>query len=80
MSKMLISFPLQGILKHLLSLPNAVMIATKEEMDAANLEAHERDFCAHYLIEWQRCRDRERPFMYRCHHDQHNYKHCQFDE
>ena len=56
------------------------MIATKEEMDAANLEAHERDFCAHYLIEWQQCRDRERPFMYRCHHDKHNYLHCQFDE
>ena len=56
------------------------MIATEEEMTAANLEPWEKDFCAHTLIEFKECRDRERPFYYRCHHEQHAHNTCQYDE
>merc|ERR1711981_768465 len=49
-----------------------VMIATEEEMDAANLRPWERDFCAHKLIELQQCRNRVAPMQYRCSHEKHD--------
>ena len=56
------------------------MVATKEEMDAAGLKTEERTFCAHLLIEEKVCRDRERPFFYKCSHEKHAYLHCQYEE
>jgi len=57
-----------------------VMVATEEEMDAAGLKTEERTFCAHFLIEEKVCRDRERPFFYKCSHEKHAYLHCQYEE
>ena len=58
----------------------AVMIATKEEMDAVNLEKDARDFCAHKLIDYRRCRDENSPWFYKCAHEKHVYIDCQYDE
>jgi hypothetical protein len=58
-----------------------VMVATEEEMNAANLRPHERDYCAHFMIELKACQHREgNLFLYRCHHEKHAMHHCQYDE
>ena len=57
-----------------------VMVATKEEMDAANLAYSERGFCAHFKIELNSCYEREKPFDYRCSHEKHAYLNCQYEE
>ena len=56
------------------------MIATKEEMDAANLPDWQRTYCAHTAIEVEKCRMREKPFTYRCKHEYHAHLGCQYDE
>ena len=58
------------------------MIATKEEMDAAQLELKERDFCAHKLITLKKCRSETIPplmWLY-CPHEIHDYEVCQAEE
>lgn len=57
-----------------------VMVATKEEMDAANLAYSERGYCAHFKIELKSCYEREKPFDYRCSHEKHAYMNCQYEE
>jgi len=57
-----------------------VMVATKEEMDAANLAYSERGFCAHFKIELNSCYEREKPFDYRCSHEKHAYLNCQYED
>merc|ERR550539_1074903 len=57
-----------------------VMVATKEEMDAANLAYSERGFCAHYKIELKSCYEREKPLDYRCSHEKHAYLNCQYED
>lgn len=57
-----------------------VMVATEAEMNAANLKPHERDFCAHYNIEWKRCMDREQPLLYRCNHEKHAWYTCKYED
>jgi hypothetical protein len=58
-----------------------VMVATEEEMNAANLRPHERDYCAHFMIELKACQHREgNLFLYRCHHEKHAMHNCQYDE
>merc|ERR1712080_257522 len=57
-----------------------VMVATEEEMTAANLRPWEKDFCAHKLIEYKTCRNREGAMLYRCHHEKHDWLHCQYED
>lgn len=57
-----------------------VMIATEEEMYAAKIPLKNRDYCAHYLLKFQKCRKDKFPWVYRCHHEKHEYLHCLYEE
>ena len=79
--KILIITPITSMLKSVIMLFFVtVMVATKEEMDAANLAYSERGFCAHFKIELNSCYEREKPFDYRCSHEKHAYLNCQYEE
>jgi NADH dehydrogenase (ubiquinone) 1 beta subcomplex subunit 7 len=57
-----------------------VMIATEDEMEAAKLELHERDYCAHKLIDFRKCRSENFPYVANCKHEKHAYLTCEFEE
>ncbi len=56
------------------------MVATEEEMDLAKLEVHERDYCAHKLMDLRFCYKENAPFYWRCGHEKHVYGECQFED
>jgi NADH dehydrogenase (ubiquinone) 1 beta subcomplex subunit 7 len=57
-----------------------VMIATLEEMESAKVPPKFRDYCAHKWIMFEKCKRDKFPFVYRCHHEKHDYDHCQLDD
>uniref|UniRef100_A0A224XPG4 NADH dehydrogenase [ubiquinone] 1 beta subcomplex subunit 7 n=1 Tax=Panstrongylus lignarius TaxID=156445 RepID=A0A224XPG4_9HEMI len=57
-----------------------VMIATEEEMYSAKIPLNKRDYCAHHLLKFQKCRKEKFPWIYKCHHEKHEYLHCQYEE
>jgi len=56
------------------------MVATTQEMQAAGLEAKDRDYCAHKLIDLMQCRKDAFPWTVACSHKVHEYEQCEFDE
>lgn len=58
----------------------SVMVATVAEMESAKLSAEERDYCAHHLLNYRACRREEWPWVYRCHHEKHEYLTCEYEE
>lgn len=56
------------------------MVATPEELESAKVPLHFRDYCAHKYIELEKCKKHKFPFVYRCHHEKHDYEHCQYEE
>ena len=56
------------------------MTATQEEMESAKIPIEFRDYCAGALLKYLGCRADEFPMVYKCHHQKHNYMHCQFEE
>ncbi|XP_033111363.1 NADH dehydrogenase [ubiquinone] 1 beta subcomplex subunit 7-like [Anneissia japonica] len=57
-----------------------VMIATEEEMDNANLSWKDRDYCAHTLIAYKKCRRDDFPLGLNCGHAKHAYDQCEFED
>ncbi|CAM1321329.1 NDUFB7 (predicted) [Pycnogonum litorale] len=57
-----------------------VMIASEEDMRLARIPLKDRDYCAHMLLDYQRCRLKEFPLLYRCGHEKHEYSHCKYDD
>jgi len=57
-----------------------VMIATENEMDAATLKPHERDYCAHLIIDFYKCRADVFPFVSRCLPERDAWSHCEYDD
>uniref|UniRef100_A0A0K8TPD0 NADH dehydrogenase [ubiquinone] 1 beta subcomplex subunit 7 n=1 Tax=Tabanus bromius TaxID=304241 RepID=A0A0K8TPD0_TABBR len=57
-----------------------VMIATKEEMESAKLPLADRDYCAHKLLKYRSCRSDVYPFLYKCHHEKHDYLNCEYED
>ena len=57
-----------------------VMIATEEQMRSAKLPLEDRDYCAHKLLEYRACRADTFPFVYKCHHEKHDYLNCEYDD
>ncbi|KAG4071425.1 hypothetical protein HA402_011579 [Bradysia odoriphaga] len=57
-----------------------VMIATQAEMESAKIPIQDRDYCAHKLIEYRACRADVFPFVYKCHHEKHDYLNCEYDD
>jgi len=54
---------------------------TEEEMDAAHLDANQRDYCAHKLIPLLKCKRDEFPFIqWKCGELKAAYDHCQHDD
>uniref|UniRef100_A0A915CWB0 NADH dehydrogenase [ubiquinone] 1 beta subcomplex subunit 7 n=1 Tax=Ditylenchus dipsaci TaxID=166011 RepID=A0A915CWB0_9BILA len=57
------------------------MVATVEEMDRWQLDAHSRDYCAHKLIKWMQCMKENNPVAnYYCDHDKHDYYKCNYED
>ena len=46
----------------------------------AKLKPNRRDYCAEHLIELQRCRKLNYPFLTKCEHYKHDWDHCQNEE
>ena len=57
-----------------------VMVATKEQMQSANVEGKHRDYCAHTYINFMSCKKDNFPFVYKCKHELHTHEQCEFDE
>ncbi|XP_071952776.1 NADH dehydrogenase [ubiquinone] 1 beta subcomplex subunit 7-like [Antedon mediterranea] len=57
-----------------------VMVATEEEMNNANLNWKDRDYCAHLLISYRKCRRDQFPLGFHCEHAKHEYDQCEFDD
>ncbi|XP_028038263.1 NADH dehydrogenase [ubiquinone] 1 beta subcomplex subunit 7 [Bombyx mandarina] len=53
------------------------MIAKEEDLISARIPNKYRDYCAHYLLDYQVCRYKEMPLLYRCAHEKHNYLNCE---
>ncbi|KAI6181527.1 NADH dehydrogenase [Aphelenchoides besseyi] len=57
------------------------MKATWEEMDAAGLNAGERDYCAHLLIDFKACQRKWAPLAgHACAHTRHVYDECEYED
>jgi len=55
-------------------------IATEEEMIAAGIPADQRDFCAHLLIDFYKCRQEKFPWVVSCKHEKHKWEQCEYEE
>ncbi len=49
-------------------------------MEAAGLRADQRDYCAHHLIDFYKCREQNFPWVAACGDIKHHWDACQFDE
>lgn len=56
------------------------MVATQQEMDDARLPLKRRDYCAHFLIDYYKCRQDVYPAMYKCNAKKHDYDVCEYEE
>lgn len=56
------------------------MIATREQMESAKVPIEDRDYCAHKLINYRSCRADVFPFVYKCHHEKHDFLTCEYEE
>ncbi|KAF7273196.1 NADH dehydrogenase (ubiquinone) B18 subunit [Rhynchophorus ferrugineus] len=56
------------------------MKVTEAEMRSAKLPLRDRDFCAHLLIAFKDCRQREMPFVVKCSHEKHEYLNCKYED
>ncbi len=56
------------------------MIATQAEMESAKIPIEDRGYCAHKLIHYRACRADVFPFVYKCHHEKHDFLNCEYDE
>ena len=54
--------------------------ATLAEMESAKIPLENRDYCVDYLLKYLGCRSQTWPLVYKCHHDKHEYLHCQYEE
>lgn len=52
-----------------------------EEMEKAGLDYQERDFCAHILVKFYKCREQHAPLTsYMCGHIKHEYEACEYQD
>ncbi|XP_072941075.1 NADH dehydrogenase [ubiquinone] 1 beta subcomplex subunit 7 [Epargyreus clarus] len=56
------------------------MIAREEDLISARIPIKHRDYCAHHLLEYQVCRYKNMPMVYKCAHEKHNYLNCEHDD
>ncbi|XP_008315468.1 NADH dehydrogenase [ubiquinone] 1 beta subcomplex subunit 7 [Cynoglossus semilaevis] len=53
------------------------MVATQEQMNMAQLPMDLRDYCAHYLIIFMKCRRDHWPNISACAHQKHDWEYCE---
>ena len=58
----------------------SVMIATVEEMDAAQVPLRHRGYCAHLYIDWRKCMQHHYWMPSKCKGLESRYDHCEHDE
>lgn len=58
----------------------SVMIATEDELRACKIPKDKWDFCAHTLLEVERCRADTFPFVWKCREEAHAASMCNFQE
>eukprot|EP01027_Heterolobosea_sp_BB2_P028158 GEZU01044159.1.p1 GENE.GEZU01044159.1~~GEZU01044159.1.p1 ORF type:complete len:117 (-),score=40.51 GEZU01044159.1:236-586(-) len=56
------------------------MKASEEELDAAQVPLHLRDFCSHYLIPLNKCRRENYYLPWKCEEEKLLYERCQYRE
>lgn len=56
------------------------MTVTQAEFESAKVPLELRDYCAAPLMKLLECRADNYPWVYKCHHQKHDYLTCQFDE
>ena len=56
---------------------NTVAKASEEDMYYARIPANRRDYCGNLLIDLQRCKRENYPFVGRCEHYVHEWNDCQ---
>ncbi|KAB0368824.1 hypothetical protein FD755_019858 [Muntiacus reevesi] len=54
------------------------MVATQQEMNDAQLVLRQRDYCAHYLIRFLKCKRDNFPNFLACKHEQHDWEHLDY--
>lgn len=47
---------------------------------SAKIPPEYRDYCAHYLLEYKKCRYKQMPLVYRCAHEKHIYMNCEKED
>ncbi|XP_078387300.1 NADH dehydrogenase [ubiquinone] 1 beta subcomplex subunit 7 [Cetorhinus maximus] len=57
-----------------------VMIATQQEMNDAQLPLSQRDYCAHYLIKYMKCKRDMWPNFLECKHERHDWDYCEHED
>ena len=63
-----------------IDLNKLVLNLTEEEMYWAKLPPNKRDYCAQHLMDLQRCRKENFPFVGKCSHYKHEWDECQNQE
>lgn len=56
------------------------MVAREEDLISAKIPHQNRDYCAHYLLDYQSCRYKNMPLLYKCAHERHAYLTCEKDD
>ncbi|CAK1553582.1 unnamed protein product [Leptosia nina] len=56
------------------------MVAQEEHLVSAMIPPKYRDYCSHHLLEYQVCRYKNMPMLYRCAHEKHNYLNCEHQD
>ncbi|XP_041975938.1 NADH dehydrogenase [ubiquinone] 1 beta subcomplex subunit 7 [Aricia agestis] len=56
------------------------MIAKEEDLISARIPPKFRDYCAHHLLDYQVCRYKNMPLLYRCAHERHTYLNCEHQD
>ncbi|XP_039628393.1 NADH dehydrogenase [ubiquinone] 1 beta subcomplex subunit 7 isoform X2 [Polypterus senegalus] len=58
----------------------AVMVATQEQMNLAQLPLEQRDYCAHHLMKLMKCKRDNWPNLMACQHERHDWDYCQHQD
>uniref|UniRef100_A0A8R2LVJ6 NADH dehydrogenase [ubiquinone] 1 beta subcomplex subunit 7 n=1 Tax=Bombyx mori TaxID=7091 RepID=A0A8R2LVJ6_BOMMO len=53
------------------------MIAREQDLISARIPVKYRDYCAHLLLDYNVCRYKHMPLLYRCAHERHAYLNCE---
>lgn len=56
------------------------MKVTEEELEAAGIMPAERDYCAHLLVDFYKCRRQKFPWVAGCKPEKHAWDQCQYEE